>query len=598
MLIADRGPLQRNSLMTTKSPKIRIAALLAPHWKSMALGVAAAVASAGLDLLQPWPLKIVVDYVVGAKTAPQWLPDDKFLVLNIAAASIVAIALLGAIASYVENVLTTRVGQWVTHDLRTTLYDHVQRLSLTYHDKSRTGDLVSRVTNDIDTIQSFITSTLLGAFIDIVTLVGMIVIMSTINFKFTLVALVIAPFLFGFVYKYTHAIKNLTRAVRKKESEIASNVQEVFSSIRVVKAFASENYERKRFERESMESVELTLRAKAIKAGLSPAVDIIVAIGSALVLWYGARLALQGTLTAGSLIVFLVYLGKLYSPIRGLSKLPDTFSKPAVAFERIQEVMDVEVKDPERKKAQKAAPFIGLIEFEDVSFSYRQDRPILQDINFRIEPGQTAAFVGPTGAGKTTIVSLIPRFYEPTSGMIRIDGADIRTLKRRSLRKQIGFVLQDTILFRTTVFNNIAYGRPSATREEILEAARQANAHDFIMEMPEGYDTLIGERGVTLSGGQRQRIGIARAIVRNAPILILDEPSSGLDSAAEALIFDALERLMAGRTCIVITHRLNTIRHADVIFVLKDGQIVERGTHGKLVSGGGVYSELHATQFQ
>jgi ATP-binding cassette, subfamily B, bacterial len=584
--------------MTTKSPKIRIAGLLAPHWKSMVLGVAAAVASAALDLLQPWPLKVVVDYVVGSKTAPQWLPEDKFFVLNIAAASIVAIAVLGAIASYVENVLTTSVGQWVTHNLRTTLYDHVQRLSLTYHDKSRTGDLVSRVTNDIDTIQSFITSTLLGAFIDVVTLAGMIVIMSTINFKFTLVALAIAPFLFAFVYKYTHAIKTLTRAVRKKESEIASNVQEVFSSIRVVKAFASENYERKRFERESMESVELTLRAKAIKAGLSPAVDIIVAIGSALVLWYGARLALQGTLSAGDLIVFLVYLGKLYSPIRGLSKLPDTFSKPAIAFERIQEVMDVEVKDPERKKAQKAAPFIGLIEFEDVSFSYRQDRPILQDINFRIEPGQTAAFVGPTGAGKTTIVSLIPRFYEPTSGVIRIDGADIRTLKRRSLRKQIGFVLQDTILFRTTVFNNIAYGRPSATREEIIEAARQANAHDFIMEMPEGYDTLIGERGATLSGGQRQRIGIARAIVRNAPILILDEPSSGLDSAAEALIFDALERLMAGRTCIVITHRLNTIRHADVIFVLKDGQIVEQGTHGKLVARGGVYSELHATQFQ
>ena len=373
--------------MTTKSQKIRIAGLMAPHWKSMVLGVAAAVASAGLDLLQPWPLKIVVDYVVGSKTAPQWLPADRFLILDIAALSIVAIAVLGAIASYVENVLTTRVGQRVTHNLRTTLYDHVQRLSLTYHDNSRTGDLVSRVTNDIDTIQSFITSTLLGAFIDVVTLAGMIVIMGIINFKFTLVALAIAPFLFAFVYKYTHAIKTLTRAVRKKESEIASNVQEVFSSIRVVKAFASENYERERFERESMESVELTLRAKAIKAGLSPTVDIIVAIGSALVLWYGARLALQGTLTAGSLIVFLVYLGKLYSPIRGLSKLPDTFSKPAVAFERIQEVMDVEVKDPDRTRPQKAAPFIGLIEFENVSFSYRPDRPMLQNINFRIEPG-------------------------------------------------------------------------------------------------------------------------------------------------------------------------------------------------------------------
>jgi ATP-binding cassette, subfamily B, bacterial len=584
--------------MTRKSQKIRIVDLLAPRWKSLVLSVAAAVASAGLDLLQPWPLKIVIDYVVGSKTAPQWLPSDKFAVLNIAALSIVGISVLGALASYVENVLTTSVGQWVTHDLRTTLYDHVQRLSLTYHDNSRTGDLVSRVTSDIDTIQSFITSTLLDAFIDALTLAGMILIMARINFRFTLVALAIAPVLFAFVYKYTHAIKTLTRAVRKKESDIASNIQEVFSSIRVVKAFASENYEKKRFERESIESVELTLRAKALKAGLSPAVDVMVAIGSSVVLWYGARLALAGTLTPGDLIVFLVYLGKLYSPIRGLAKLPDTFSKPAVAFERIQEVMDVEVKDPDRQKAHKAAPFVGLIEFEDVSFGYHPDRPILQDINFRIEPGQTAAFVGPTGAGKTTIVSLIPRFYEPTSGTIRIDGVDIQTLKRRSLRKQIGFVLQDTILFRTTVFNNIAYGRPSATREEIIEAARQANAHDFIMEMPDGYETIIGERGATLSGGQRQRIGIARAIIRNAPILILDEPSSGLDSGSEALVFDALERLMAGRTCIIITHRLNTIRHADVIFVLKDGQIVEHGEHRQLVASGGVYSELHATQFQ
>jgi ATP-binding cassette, subfamily B, bacterial len=584
--------------MNTKSQKVQIAGLLAPYWKSMLLGVVAAVASAGLDLLQPWPLKIVIDYVVSSKTGPEWLPSDRFVVLNLAAASIVVIAVVGAIASYVENVLTTSVGQWATHDLRTTLYDHVQRLSLTYHDNSRTGDLVSRVTSDIDTIQSFITSTLLNAFIDTITLVGMIVIMAMINLKFTLVALAIAPFLFAFVYKYTQAIKTLTRAVRTKESEIVSNVNEKFSSIRVVKAFASEDYEIERFERESMESVELTLRAKALKAGLSPMVDIIVAIGSAGVLWYGARLALQGTLTPGSLIVFLVYLGKLYSPIRGLAKLPDTFSKPAVAFERIQEVMDVEVKAPDRRRPKKAAPLIGLIEFENVSFSYGQERPILQGINFQIEPGQTAAFVGPTGAGKTTVVSLIPRFYEPTSGVIRIDGADIQTLKRRSLRKQIGFVLQDTILFRTTVLNNIAYGRPSATREEIMEAARQANAHDFIMEMPDGYETMIGERGITLSGGQRQRIGIARAIVRNAPILILDEPSSGLDSAAEALVFDALERLMAGRTCIVITHRLYTIRRADVIFVLKDGRIVERGDHGKLVASGGVYSELHATQFQ
>lgn len=562
------------------------------------MGVLAAVASAGIDLLQPWPLKIVIDHVAGTKAMPQWLPADKFVVLNLAALSLVAIAVIGAIASYLENVLTTSVGQWVTHDLRTMLYDHVQRLSLSYHDKSRTGDLVSRVTSDIDTIQGFITSTLLNALIDFVTLAGMIVVMSMINLNFTLVALAIAPLLFAFVYKYTHAIKKVSRAVRKKESEIVSTIHEVFSSIRVVKAFAGEKYEKQRFERESMESVELALRAKALKAGLSPVVDIIVAGGSALVLWYGARLVLQGALTPGSLIVFLVYLGKLYSPIRGLSKLPDTFSKPAIAFERIQEVMEVEVKDPDRQKAQKAAPFKGLIEFQDVSFGYHPDRLILQNINFRIEPGQVAAFVGPTGAGKTTIVSLIPRFYEPTSGVIRIDNVDVRTIKRRSLRKQLGFVLQDTILFRAPVWQNIAYGRPAASREEIIEAAKQANADEFIAAMPEGYDAIIGERGVTLSGGQRQRIGIARAIIRNAPILILDEPTSGLDSASEAIVFDALGRLMTGRTTIVITHRLLTIRNADVIFVLKDGHLVERGGHQKLMANGGLYSELYETQFR
>ena len=584
--------------MNGKPRKIRILGLLAPQWKSLSVAVLAALVSAGLDLLQPWPLKIVIDYVVSAKAMPGWVPADKLVVLNLAAVCLIAVAVIGAIATYIENVLTTSVGQWISHNLRTTLYDQVQRLSLTYHDNSRTGDLVSRVTSDIDTIQSFITSTLLNALIDVATLVGMIVIMSMIDLKFTFVALAIAPLLFAFVYKYTHAIKTVTRAVRKKETEIVSNVHEVFSSIRVVKAFASEKYEKERFERESMESVELALRAKALKAGLSPAVDVIVAVGSAAVLWYGGRLVLQGTLTPGSLVVFLVYLAKLYSPIRGLSKLPDTFSKPAIALERIQEVMDLEVKSPEGKKLQKAAPFVGLIEFDNVTFGYRPDHPILRNISLRIEPGQIAAFVGPTGAGKTTIVSLLPRFYEPTSGVVRIDGIDIQTLKRRSLRKQLGFVLQDTILFRTSIFQNIAYGKPSATLEEIIEAARQANAHEFIEKLPEGYDTLVGERGVTLSGGQRQRIGIARAFVRNAPILIMDEPTSGLDSASEAVVFSALERLMAGRTCIVITHRLATICHADVIFVLKDGVVVECGQHRELMEYTGLYSALYANHFR
>jgi subfamily B ATP-binding cassette protein MsbA len=427
----------------------------------------------------------------------------------------------------------------------------------------------------------------------------MLAVMTYIDWRFTVIALSVAPFMLFFVYKYSGRIKKASREVRKKESEIVSQTQEVFSSIRVVKAFAQEKYERRRFREVSLAAVQLALRARALKAGLSPGIRIMTALATALMMWYGARMVLvEQTLTPGDLVLFLAYLGKLYSPIRALSKLPETFSKPAIAFERIQEIMDVETKAPGRSKLQKAPPFQGRIEFESVSFGYTPDRLILKDVSLTIEPGQIAAFVGPTGAGKTTIISLIPRFYEVSSGVIRIDGEDVRSFRMKSLRKQLGFVLQETLLFRAPIWQNIAYGRPTATREEIVEAARMANAHDFIEEMPEAYDTVVGERGVTISGGQRQRVGIARAIIRGAPILILDEPTSGLDAVSEAIVFDALQRLMAGKTCIVITHRLATIRRADVIFVLKDGVIVERGKHEELLAKGGLYQELYETQFR
>ena len=588
-----------------KDRRIGLARLLVPHWKGLSLGMTGVFGETLTDLLQPWPLKIVIDYVVGSKQMPPWLAHwfdstvgtDKLVVLNVAAVSVFLIAVAGAVSSYVQSVTMTSIGQWVMHDLRSTLYNHIQRLSLSFHDQSQTGDLITRVTSDIDTVQGFITSSLMDTILDTLTLAGMLVLMFYIDWRFTLIALSVAPILFVFIYKYTHQIKRASRAVRKKESEIVSKIQEVFSSIRVVKAFAREKYEKRRFKEVSMESVELALRARALKAGLSPGVKIITAVGSALVLWYGARLTLDGTLTPGTLVLFLLYLGKLYSPIRGLSKLPDTFSKPAIAFERIQEVMDIEIK-ARGEKPQRAPEFKGRIEFENVSFGYTPDRLILRDISFRIEPGQVAAFVGPTGAGKTTIMSLIPRFYEVSSGKIRIDGEDVRKFKLKSLRRQLAFVLQETLLFRAPIWQNIVYGRPSATREEVVQAAQLANAHEFIEKMPEGYETMVGERGATLSGGQRQRIGIARAIIRDAPILVLDEPTSGLDAASEALVFDALQRLMAGRTCIVITHRLATIQNADVIFVLKNGMITEHGTHKELLARDGLYLELYNTQFR
>ncbi len=588
------------------SRKLTVIQLLRPHWKALLVSLAA-IAGAGIaDILEPWPLKMLLDYVVGSKQAPQWLTNlvhatfgrDKFAFLNFTVFSVMLIAIVGAISSYVEKYMTTSVGQWVMHDLRRTLYYHIQRLSLSFHDQKRTGDLISRVTSDIDSIQSFITSALLGGLINILTLVGMIGVMFYLNWKFTLIALTVAPMLFLVVYSFTHRIRKASHDVRKKESQVVSLIEEVLSSMRVVKAFAREDYEQKRFEKESLKSVETALKARSLKAKLTPLVEIIVAAGTCLVLWYGARLVVSGQISAGVLVVFFLYLGKLYKPMRELSKMTDTFSKAAVGFERIQEVLATEGQVRDLPGSRKAPPLQGRIEFDHVEFGYNDEQTILKDVSFSIEPGQVAAFVGPTGTGKSTIISLIPRFYDPNSGRVLIDGKDIRRFKQRSLRQQISFVLQETLLFHAPIWQNIAYGKPDATREEIMRAAKLANAHEFIEKMPEGYDTMVGERGVTLSGGQRQRVAIARAIIRNSPILILDEPTSGLDAASEELVFDALNRLMENKTCIVIAHRLSTIRRADVIFVLKDGVIVEQGKHQELLDQGGLYAELHAIQFQ
>ena len=589
-----------------KKGKINITHLLSPHWKALGIAFVAVIGESGTDLLEPWPLKIIFDYVLSSKQMPAWmaslvhstLGDDKLAVLSFAALVVISIAIVGAISSYTEDYLTTSVGQWVMHDLRRTVYHHIQRLSLAYHDKKRTGDLISRVTSDIDAIQSLISNVLLGMLVQILTLLGMIGVMFYLNWRFTLIALSVAPALFLIVYSFTRRIKQASRAVRKKEGEVISVLQEVLSSIRVVQAFTREDYEQRRFEQESIESVGIALRARNLKAMLPPIVEIVVALGTCLVIWYGTRLVISGQLSAGALLVFFLYLGKMYKPMRQLSKMTDTVSKAVVGFERIREVLETDMLVRNLPGARKAPRFKGEIEFDHVTFGYEEGRTVLQDLNLKIEPGQLAALVGPTGAGKTTVISLIPRFYDPASGHVKIDGEDVRSFKIKSLRQQISFVLQESLLFRAPVWQNIAYGRPEATRDEIVRAARLANAHEFIEKLSEGYDTMIGERGVTLSGGQRQRIAIARAIIRNAPILILDEPSSGLDAASEELVFDALARLMEGKTSIVIAHRLATIRRADVIFVINEGRVVESGTHHELLARGGLYAELYEIQFR
>lgn len=592
--------------MAKKRSRLNIAELLRPRWKRLIIALIAVIIEGGMDLLDPWPLKVVFDYVIGSKQVPAWLShlilstfgSGKMAILDFAAFAVVAIAVIGAISSYTENYLTTSVGQWVMHDLRKNVYHHIQRLSLFYYDHQKTGELISRVTSDIDAVQSFISSALLGMLVDVMTLLGMLVVMFVLDWRFTLISLSVAPVLFIVIHNFTHRIKKASREVRQKEGEIVSVIQEVFSSIRVVKAFARERYEEKRLEAESLESVQIALRARVYKALLSPSVDIIVAAGTCLVLWYGARLVMVGRLNPGDLIVFLLYLGKMYKPMRDLAKMTDTTSKAAVGYERIKEVLDTDQDVRNLPGARHAPPLKGLIEFHHVNFSYDGERAALNDITFRIEPGQVAALVGPTGAGKSTIISLVPRFYDPNSGQVMIDDFDVRRFKIKSLRQQISFVLQETILFRAPIWQNIAYGRPEASYEEIIEAARLANAHEFIEKMPQGYDTMLGERGETLSGGQRQRIAIARAVIRNSPVLILDEPTSGLDAASEELVFDALTKLMRGKTAVVIAHRLATIRNADIIFVVKDGGIAERGNHQELLARGGIYSELYEIQFR
>jgi subfamily B ATP-binding cassette protein MsbA len=559
-----------------------------------------------MSVAGPWPLKIILDNVVGSHKLSPWLDHmlrpilsggSKMQIAAAAAIAAVLIAVLGAIASYIANYYTTSVGQWVANDLRVRTYHHLQQLSLSYYDSHQTGNLLSTITSDVQTIQGFASSSTLGIVVDMFTIVGMLVIMFWLNWDFTLIAVAVTPFMLLLVSRFKKAVKKATHEVRKEQSKIVSLVDQGLQSMKVVKAFGRQDLAEEELAEVSQATVDASLKARRVKALLSPIVSITVAGCTAVVLWRGSALILAGAMTAGALTVFLSYLTKFFKPVQDLATMTNTIAQAAVGVERVRAILDADTIIPERPDARDPGALTGDIEFEHVAFAYSADSPVLKDVSFKIKAGQLVGVVGPTGGRKSTIVSLIPRFYDPASGVVKIDGVDIRDYKFHSMRDQIGYVLQETVLFEGTVRDNIAYGRKGVTEQEIIEAAKLANADEFIARMPHRYDTMVGERGETLSGGQRQRIGIARAIIRNNPILILDEPTAALDTESERLVIEALERLMKGRTVITIAHRLSTIRDAHKIIVLKEGVVAEEGTHDELVARGGVYAELYRIQF-
>jgi ABC-type multidrug transport system fused ATPase/permease subunit len=580
--------------------------LVRPYHKWLVIVFIAMLVETAMSMAAPWPLKVVIDNVLGTHALPEWLRwvhdlslgQSKMGLAALAALGVVIIAIVGAVATYIDNYYTESVGQWVAHDLRVRIYDHLQRMSLGYYDHQQTGVLLSTITNDVTTVQNFASSATLGILVDLLTIIGVVGLMFWLNWDFALVAVAVTPFLLLFVSRFKKAVKKAQHQVRLHQADIVTVVQQGLESVRVVKAYGRQDLEESRLEEVSHATVDAALKARRVKSLLSPVVTVVVALCTAFVLWRGASLIVAGTMTVGALTVFLAYLSKFFKPVQDLAKMTNSIAQAAVALERIQGILDTDNLIPDRENARELGKARGEVKLENVAFGYDPKTPVLRGVNFDIAAGQMVGVVGTTGGGKSTVVGLIPRFYDADAGRVLVDGVDVRDYTKKSLRKQISFVLQDTVLFRGSIRDNIAYGRPGATEEEIIAAAKLANAHDFIVAMKHGYDSLVGERGLTLSGGQRQRIGIARAVIRDTPILILDEPTAALDTESERLVIEGLERLMKGRTVITIAHRLSTIRDSNKIIVLKDGVVAEQGTHDELLALNGVYAELHRIQYE
>jgi len=553
--------------------------------------VAAAVCivlAALANLYVPWVIKDVIDDVLSEKNMGM---------LNIIAGGIVIVFFLRGIFFYGQTYLMSYVGQRVIIDLREALYRHLQRLSLSYFETRRTGMIMSYLTNDITVLQTALDENVKELFSEGAILIGSLVAMFYLHWKLTFLTLVTLPMVAQAINVFGKRLRISSGVMQERLADITSVLQETLLAIRVIKSFAREDYEIERFNRENYHNFQAQMKTAQVLAMLTPSIEFLAAIGVTVIIWYGGREVIDGNLTSGALIAFLIYVVNISNPIKRMSRSYGNIQKAVAAVERIFSLLDTEPEIKNSPGAIELPPIKGKVAFKNVSFSYEKSEPALVDVSLTADSGQVIAVVGPSGAGKSTIASLIPRFYDVFKGEITIDDFDIKKVTLESLRRQIGIVPQETILFNGTVYENILYGDLNASEEAVVAAAKSANAHNFIMDMPDGYSTQIGERGAKMSGGQRQRIAIARAILKNPRVLILDEATSALDSESEALVQEALDKLMVGRTAFIIAHRLSTVQRADNIVVMDKGHIVEAGTHAALIQAGGLYHKLYRAQF-
>lgn len=566
----------------------RLLTYVRPYIGRMIFGLVCMIIAAAAYLVVPWLIKNVVDKV---------LAEKNMYMLNLVVISILVVFLVRGFATYGQTYTMSYIGQRVIIDIREAMFKHLQRLDQAYYDRRKTGVIMSNLTNDVAALQSAIVDNLVSFITEGVTLIGSLVSMLYLDWKLTLVTLVIVPVVLGIINIFGKRLRIAGHDVQGRIADITSLLQETISGARVVRSFAREGYEVQRFERENQRNFRAVMRATKLTSLLSPLVEFSAAIAVTVILWYGGYSVVTGAITAGSLIAFLIYAINLSNPVKRLSQVYGNIQKAMAAGDRVFAILDTKPEVVEKTNAIVLPEVDGRVRFDHVSFSYDGEKKALDDFSLDIPAGRVVAIVGPSGAGKTTIANLLPRFYDATEGAITVDGIDVRDVTFQSLREQIGVVPQETMLFNATIKDNILYGRLDGTDEEVYAAAKAANALEFIERLPEGMDTLVGERGSSLSGGQRQRIAIARAILKNPKILILDEATSALDTESEKLVQEALERLMQGRTAFVIAHRLSTIKNADQIVVLREGKLVESGTHDELVAAGGLYQHLYSVQF-